>query len=154
MSKTAVAALGLILLVLFGAIAIPAVVEASNSDVTQSETVNEGETTRIGFNLALRVNNVGTDTVDVTLISRNTGNTTTETLNVSDPALDTETVTIDNETVEVEVTRLEKSSALLSLTYPGTFGYSGGILTIRDNLPIILVAMLFISIMAFVGIKP
>jgi hypothetical protein len=151
MSKTAVAALGLILLVLFGAIAIPVVVEGSNSDVTQSETVNEGETTRIGFNLALRVNNVETDTVDVTLISRNTGNTTTETLNVSDPVLNQQNVTLENETIQLEVTRIENGNASISIVYPGTFGYSEGVLTIRDNLPIILVSMLFISIMAFVG---
>jgi hypothetical protein len=151
MSETAVAALGIALLVLLGGIAIPAVIDDTNSSISVTETVSEGETTRLGTNLALRANNVSNDTVDVTAIARDTGNTTTERLNVSNPVLNQQNVTLDNETIQMEVTRIENRNASISIVYPGTFGYSEGVLTIRDSLPIILVSMLFISIMAFVG---
>jgi len=150
MGKTAIAVLGFTLMILLGAIAIPAAIDSKEDTVVESQQLDIGQT---GFfngqleisvldatntDVTLRVNDIETgDTADITITE---GNDTTLNFQAGD-------VTIRNDVSN-------NQGVTLTVEYPAIYGFSPSARTVSDYLPIILISMFFIAIMAFLGVKP
>lgn len=150
MANKGVAALGFVLLVLLGVLAIPAVIESSNSTTVKTETIPEGESVTVTE--YLEVSNSVSNSGDVTLLvtSSSSGDSITRTVGEGN----TSTFNLPGGDIIITAEDTTNQGATLVIEYPNDFGYSEGAITIKNNLPVILIAMLFIAIMSFVTVKP
>lgn len=150
MGKTAIAALGFTLMVLLGAIAIPAAIDSKEDTVVESSQIDIGETQQ--FNGQLTINVIDSTNTDATL--RVSDIETGETTDITIPEGNTTTVQFSPGDVNITNDVSNNQGATLTVEYPAIYGFSPSARTVSGYLPIILISMFFIAIMAFLGVRP
>lgn len=149
MAKPGGLALGLVLLVFLGAIAIPAAVENVDDNEIQSEQLSIGET--FTFNSQIDVSLVDSSNTQATIriVDEETG----ESFDAVISEENTSTFAFSNGDVHVTNSISNNNAATLLVEFPSIFGYNPAARQVGDNLATILVGMFFVAIMAFVGVK-
>ena len=150
MSKFPVVALGFVLIVLLGALTVPAAIDTSDGTVQTSVTLEEGESQLITENLDIIVEETNNADATITLVYPPGSESNTQIIDEGS------TVTYSFEEGDVMVTNVDSTNQRVTLLveYDSTFGYSDAGVIVSENIGIILVAMLLISIVSFVGVKP
>lgn len=149
MAKQPVAVLGFTLLVILAVISIPIAVESTDSTSIESVTLSEGESAEINGGFSVTVTDTTTAEANVTVVNAESGESITETILEGDTA----TFSFGEGDILVTASETTNKAAVLSVEYPNTFGYDENMSLITDNLALILVVMVFIGIMAFVGVS-
>jgi hypothetical protein len=150
MGTKAITALGFALLVLLGAIAIPAAIDSRDKTEVESQQLSIGET---GFyDEQLEISVIDSTQTEVTI--RVSDIETGESEDITIPEGTTTTVQFSPGDVNITNHVSNNQGATLTVEYPSNYGFSPPARTIGDNLPIILISMFFIAVMAFVGVKP
>ena len=149
MANKPVAVLGFTLLVLLGVISIPIAVDSTDSTTIESVTLSEGETGEINGDISLSVVTTENTQANVTVVNQESGYTLSRTILEGS----TETFSFTEGDIQITAVETTNQNAVLSVEYPNTFGYNENMNLITDNLALILIVMLFIGIMAFVGVQ-
>lgn len=148
MANQATVALGFVLLVVFSAAAIPAVITAANSTVSETKTIAEGETSVYNGEVEITVVETDNQEANLTVVESSTG----DVREVMIQEGSTENVTYSDETVSITAEQTGNNQATITAEYPSTFGYSDATNVITDNIALILVATVFTVIMGFVSV--
>ena len=149
MAKQPVAVLGFTLLVLLGVISIPIAVDSTDSTTIESVTLSEGETGEINGDISLSVVTTENTQANVTVVNQESGYTLSRTILEGS----TETFSFTEGDIQITAVETTNQNVVLSVEYPNTFGYNENMSLITDNLALILIVMVFIGIMAFVGVQ-
>ena len=149
MANKPVAVLGFTLLVLLGVISIPIAVDSTDSTTIESVTLSEGETGEINGDISLSVVTTENTQANVTVVNQESGYTLSRTILEGS----TETFSFTEGDIQITAVETTNQNAVLSVEYPNTFGYNENMSLITDNLALILIVMVFIGIMAFVGVQ-
>lgn len=149
MAKQPVAVLGFTLLVLLAVISIPIAVDSTEDTTTESITLSEGEEGEINGAVSISVTNTTNEQVDVTVVNQESGES------ISNTILEGDTATFSFAEGDIFVTASDTTNqaAILAVEYPNMFGYDESMSLITDNLALILIIMVFVGIMAFVGVR-
>lgn len=148
MANKAVAVLGFTLLVLLGVISIPIAVDSTDSTSVESVTLSEGESTEINGGISVSVVTTEKTETNVTVVNTESGDSISRTILEGS----TETFSFSEGDIQITAVETTNQNAVLSVEYPNTFGYNENMNLITDNLELILIVMLFIGVMAFVGV--
>jgi hypothetical protein len=148
MSDKAVAVLGLTLLVVLAAVSIPIAVESSTDTTTETLTLSEGNSATVNGDITVSLTETSQSEANVTVVNTENGDTLSRVIAEGS----TETFGFSEGDIHITAADTTNQNAVLSLEYPNTFGYAAGTSLITDNLAIILVSMVFIGVMAFVGV--
>lgn len=142
------AVLGFTLIVMLGVIAVPIAVDSTNSTEAHTVTLSEGETTQLNGDIQVSVITLSTTETEVNLINQENGENISRVIAEGEK----ETYPFTEGDVDVTATELTNQNAFLTVEYPTTFGYSENVELVTNNIALLLVVMLFIMIMAFVGV--
>lgn len=149
MAKQPVAVLGFTLLVLLAVISIPIAVDSTEDTTTESITLSEGDEGEINGALSISLTNKTNTQVNVTVINQESGESISNTILEGD----TDTFSFGEGDIFVTASETTNQAAILAVEYPNTFGYDESMSLITDNLALILIVMVFVGIMAFVGVR-
>lgn len=148
MANKAVAVFGFTLLVLLGVISIPIAVDSTDSTSIESVTLSEGETVEINGGISLSVVTTEQTETNVTVVNTESEDSLSRVIQEGS----TETFSFSEGDIQITAVETTNQNAVLSVEYPNTFGYNENISLITDNLALLLIVMVFIGIMAFVGV--
>jgi len=149
MANKPVAVLGFTLLVLLGVISIPIAVDSTDSTTIESVTLSEGETGEINGDISLSVVTTENTQANVTVVNQESGDSLSRVIQEGSA----ETFSFSEGEIQVTAVETTNQNVVLSVEYPNTFGYNENMSLITDNLALILIVMVFIGIMAFVGVQ-
>ena len=149
MANKPVAVLGFTLLVLLGVISIPIAVDSTDSTSIESVTLSEGETGEINGDISVSVVTTEQTETNVTVVNQESGDSLSRVIQEGSA----ETFSFSEGEIQVTAVETTNQNVVLSVEYPNTFGYNENMSLITDNLALILIVMVFIGIMAFVGVQ-
>lgn len=145
---SATKAIGLAVIVLFVAFAVPQfVTTSSDGDLERTETITGGVGDSVQFNDALVVGleDKNSQTVDLQLTSVQTGDNTTVTLTESESA----SLSLDNRTITITAIDVQVGTdgdVTVRVNYPNDFGWTTEAKTLTNNLPVLFVAVAFVIV--------
>lgn len=142
-------AFGIGILILIVGIAMPVMISSTTQDASTATILDENETAELTDTLQIGLEDVQTSsnyTNNATVSLTNLRDYSTTEATINDSA--NETLSLSGEDIVVDVDLRSSSSALLSTTYPATFGWNDGATTIVENLDVIMVVTAIIIITA------
>jgi hypothetical protein len=128
-SSRVTVALGIGVVFLFVAVALPSMVAAPDSTQEVTETYAEGSNQVVDGALVLGVNSTGPNSATVSLSSVDNGDLETITLAEGE----SQTVELAAGNVSVSLVSSTSSEATVSLEYPSTLGWDGGALALTEH---------------------
>jgi len=146
--KAMVAVIGLTVLLLLGAVAIPAMQSASSEQQTVRLSIDEGDSA--GVTTGLNATVVNTTQTDGTI--RVTDTETGVTDNLTMPEGDTVNYTLPGGNGSVTLVTANPNDATIDARHSPTYGFGSSATAFVDELGLILVAMLFLVVMASVKV--
>lgn len=151
---SATQAVGLAVIMLFVAIALPALIAGAEGGTVERQvtiTGGVGDTSDIQEALIVTLRDKTSGTVDIGLTSAQTGDTANVTLTEEETA----SVTLDNQTVTVTALDVQTGTdgdVTVRAIYPNDFAWSDDARRLTAQLPIVFAAVAFIILLGFVGV--
>lgn len=147
-------AFGIGVLILIVGLLVPAMITSTTQDTTEAVILEENETAELTDTLQIGLDQVQTsasytDNATVSLTNLRDYDSTQAVIN--DTASDTLTLSGDSITVAVDLRT--SSSALLSATFAGTFGWNDGARTVMQNMDVIIVLLAILFSLALIGVR-
>lgn len=148
MANKAVAVLGFTLLVLLAVIAIPIAVDSTEDTTIETVSISENNSTTVNGDIGVFLTNSQSSQATVRIVNNENGNSIENTIQEGSTA----EYSFSEGTISVSADSTRSKSSILLVEYPNTFGYAENMSLITDNLALILLVMVFIGVMAFVGV--
>ena len=140
--------IGLAVIVLFIAFAVPQfVTTSSDGDLERTETITGGVGDSVQFEEAIIVGlqDKNSQTVTLTVTSVQSGENTTVTLTETE----SQSITLDDRTITITALDVQVGTGgdvTVRVIYPNDFGWSAGAKRITSNLPVLFVGVAFVIV--------
>lgn len=140
-----VQAVSLGIIILFVVVAIPTVIDATETEGVQTIELEENETERLSDRLEITAENINASANETTLKLRDTQSLDEQTQTVASGS--TTTFNLSDGDVTVTVQEVEQNTTQSDVSYPRTYGWGDGAKTITDNLGLVLAVAAFIIVL-------
>lgn len=149
---SATKAVGMVLIILFLAVAIPTMITASDDSTfeEQAEISSVGQSVEFDEALRITLDNKTTTSANLSITALQSGDTT----DIQLTETETQTVQLDNSSVTVtliEVSSASSGSVVVEATYPRELAWDEGARTISGNLPLVLASLALIIVVLMIG---